>query len=72
MPNPEQDLHNEFCLYGAHYLKTSRDTATPVDPKVYETIYKYLEGRDLEEMPTPEEDSLQAKKLAEMKADMEK
>lgn len=71
MPNPEQDLHNQFCLYGAHYLECSRLESQPVDPKVYETIYKYLEGRNLEEMPTPEEDSLQAKQLAEMKKEME-
>ncbi len=71
MSNPEQDLHNEFCLYGAHYLKTSRASAMPVDPKVYETIYKYLEGRNLETMPEPEEDSLQAKELAKLKEEME-
>ncbi len=69
-PSPEQTLHNEFCLYGAFYLSAARAGGEPVDPKIYETIYKYLGDRDLAEMPTPDEGSVAERELDKLKEEL--
>lgn len=66
-PSPEHILHNEFCLFGSHYLGNCREKNLEVDPKIYETIYKYLSGKDLEVLPTPESGSLAEKKMQELR-----
>lgn len=71
MSTPEQDLHNQFCLYGSFYLEDCRIAKQPVDPKIYETIYKYLGDRDLDILPTPEEGSVGERELAKLKAEQE-
>lgn len=68
MSNPEQNLHNEFCLFGSHYLETCRTQGAEVDPKIYETIYKYLNDRDLEVIPTPDAGSVAEKEIEKLRA----
>jgi len=67
LTSPEHKLHDEFCKFGSHYLQVCRTTGLELDPKIYETIYKYLDGRELEGMPSPDEGSLAEKQIAALK-----
>ncbi len=59
----EEALQQVFIEYGVYALsKAIRDGET-VDPKVYETIHKYVEKREISTIAEPEEGSVAAKNL---------
>ena len=59
----EEALQQVFIEYGVYALSTAMMDGDKVDPKIYETIHKYVEKREIGQMPEPEEGSTAAKSL---------
>lgn len=63
----EETLQQVFIEYGVFALSRAIESNETVDPKVYETIHKYVEKRELGPMPEPEDGSVAAKSLEELR-----
>lgn len=63
----EETLQQVFIEYGVFALSRAIIENEPVDPKVYETIHKYVEKREIGSIPEPEEGSVAAKNLEELR-----
>lgn len=61
------DLQTIFVEYGVFVLAKAITDGTEVDPKIYETINRYLEKKEIEDIPEPEAGSLASKKLEELR-----
>jgi len=62
----QQDLHQAFIDYGVSYLNET-DT-TEVDPKIFESIYKYLDKKEFDSVSKPQDGSFEGKAFDKIKA----
>lgn len=63
----EEALQQVFIEYGVYALSRAIQENETVDPKIYETIHKYVEKREIGVLPEPEEGSTAAKNLADLR-----
>jgi len=64
----ETELNLVFIEYGVYALAKAIEDGSDVDPKVYETVYKYLDKKELDTIPEPESGTAAADQLAKIRA----
>ena len=63
----EEALQQVFIEYGVYALSKAIRDGEDVDPKIYETVHRYVEKREIAYLPEPESGSSAAKNLAALR-----